>query len=117
MQTAPVNDVACHVLELANHNGVRAVGMSWPALNRSHASTSTPASVRMDRQLAMQPRTGATVVLAHGESNGRRLRAIYTLAVPLAPKSPLHSLLSPSGPLFSNPKSSLIGAFYLYSTL
>jgi hypothetical protein len=62
--------------------------MSWPALNRYDASTSPRALVRMDEQLAMQPRTGATVVLAHGESNGRRLRVIYTLAVPLAPKSP-----------------------------
>lgn len=59
--------------------------MSWPALNRSDASTSTDAAVRMDRQLAMQPRAGAMVVLALSESNGRRLRAIYTLAVPLAP--------------------------------
>lgn len=62
--------------------------MSWPALNRYDASTSTQDFVRMDEQLAMQHRTGATVVLAHGESNGRRLRVIYTLAVPLAPKSP-----------------------------
>jgi hypothetical protein len=62
--------------------------MSWPALNRYDASTSLRALVRMDEQLAMQPRTGATVVLAHGESNGRRLRVIYTLAVPLAPKFP-----------------------------
>lgn len=70
--------------------------------------------MRMAEQLAMQPRAGATVVLAHGDSNGRRLRVIYTLAVPFAPKSALHSLLFPSGSHLFNPKSSLIGAFYLY---
>lgn len=85
MRAAPPNDAACHVLGLANHRSTREVGMSWPALNHSDASTSTDAAVRMDRQLAMQPRAGAMVVLALSESNGRRLRAIYTLAVPLAP--------------------------------
>jgi len=109
MRAAPPNDAACHVLGLANHNGTRVAGMSWSAL--------TDAAVRMDRQLAMQPRAGAMVVLALGESNRWRLRAIYTLAVPLAPWSPLHSLLSPSGPLFTNPKPSLTGAFYLYIPL
>jgi hypothetical protein len=87
MQTARENNPVCPVLVLANHGCARAVCMSWPPLNRSDGSIATQVSVRMDGQLAMQPWAGATVVLAHGESNGRRLRVIYTLAVPLASKS------------------------------
>jgi hypothetical protein len=87
MQTARRNNPVCRVLALANHGRARAVCMSWPPLNRSDGSIAIHASVRMDSQLAMQPWAGATVVLAHRESNGRRLRVIYTLAVPLAPKS------------------------------
>lgn len=76
--------------------------MSWPLSSRYHLSAYNHASVPMDEQLAMQYREGATAVLAHSESKARRLRLIYTLAVPLAPTSALHSLLLPSGSVLSS---------------
>lgn len=102
MRAARRNNPVFHVLELANHGVRGAVGMSWPLLNRSAASASTNVSVRMDEQLATQPWTGATVVLAQA-NRMMGVCARYILVLCRSRRTlPLHSLLTSLRVAFSN---------------
>jgi hypothetical protein len=58
-------DLALNEPKLANPADRGAVAMSWPYLRRCLPSALTHASLRMDEQLAIPPRAGALVVLAH----------------------------------------------------